>query len=82
MKGDAGDEVRKGRLAKAIQFQDHRGAGNLLKKADHESARNLDLLLGVKTRAGYGYDSVSVAQLRRTMRSMDALVEFARQGTR
>ncbi|WP_417217431.1 hypothetical protein [Arthrobacter sp.] len=68
-------------IASLGQFHQGKGHGDavkLLKRVDTNAARQLDLLLGMKTRAGYGYTPISREQLKKAVRAMDALVLSAR----
>lgn len=65
-------------LGQYHQGKGHGEAVKLLKKVDTHAAQHLDLLLGLKTRAGYGYTPIAREQLKRAVRAMDALVLTAR----
>ncbi|RFA11494.1 hypothetical protein B7R21_12355 [Subtercola boreus] len=76
----ADKEVQRGRLAKARQHakgQDHQDSVALLASVDRQASNHLALLLGMKTRAGYGHDPVNEASLVRAERAARALVEKA-----
>ncbi|QAY69886.1 hypothetical protein [Xylanimonas protaetiae] len=71
--------ARRGRLAKARQFAEaaeivHALAGG---QADLLDAYDLDVLLGMKTQAGYGHEPVTPERAVRSGRAMDALLVAA-----
>ncbi|WP_423260635.1 hypothetical protein [Herbiconiux sp. 11R-BC] len=55
----------------------HAEAVTHLRRVDPESARLLHELLNLKSRAAYGHDAVTKAQLTKATRAMDRLVEAA-----
>ena len=75
----ASDVICCARLGQHAQGQDHNEAVTLLSQADSESAKNLRVLLGMKTKAGYSHTGISAADARRAGRAADALVETARR---
>ncbi|MET3919202.1 hypothetical protein [Arthrobacter sp. UYEF20] len=50
----------------------------LLKTVDKAAGKHLNTLLGMKTRAGYGYNPVTADQLKKAIRAMEALIATAR----
>ncbi len=74
----AADAICAAALGKYARGQDHGEAVGLLNSVDPESARALNTLLGMKTRAGYGHTPVSGAQLARAERAARQLVDRAR----
>lgn len=75
----ASDSICLAALGHHAHGQDHNDAVILLKSVDADSAKHLGTLLGMKTRAGYGYSPVSAEQLKKATRAMDALVLAARR---
>lgn len=65
-------------LGEHAQGQDHREAVALLASVDEAASRELETLLGMKTRAGYGHDPIGADRLRRAERAARSLVERAR----
>ena len=65
------------RLTVQSRGEDHRGAVALSAGLDREASRLLEMLLSMKTRAGYGHDPISEAKLRAARRAAQQLVEGA-----
>jgi hypothetical protein len=74
----AADVICCARLGEYAQGSSHNEAVALLKKADPDSARHLETLLKMKTRAGYGHTPASPDDLKRAQRAGDALLKTAR----
>ncbi len=74
----ASDAICIANLGQYARGQDHNDAVALLTKVNNTAAKHLSALLGLKTRAGYGYSPVTSEQLQRAVRAMDALVAEAR----
>lgn len=64
-------------LGKHAKGQDHQEAVALLETVDSSAARSLNLLLAMKSRAGYGHDPISETNLTRAARAAQQLVELA-----
>ncbi|PRB04239.1 hypothetical protein CQ047_16895 [Microbacterium sp. MYb72] len=62
------------RLGTHVKGENHAEAVSHLKKADDGASSALATLLSMKTKAGYGFDSVSRSDLTRAMRAMESLV--------
>lgn len=60
-----------------VQGESHAEAIDELAKADKERAKDLRVLLGMKTRAGYGDAPVSTEQRKRAIRAAERLVQAA-----
>ncbi|BCW61272.1 hypothetical protein [Arthrobacter sp. StoSoilB22] len=67
------------RLGHFAQGQDHNDAVALLKSVDGGAAKHLTTLLGMKTRAGYGYNPINAEQLKKAVRAMGPLLDYARR---
>jgi hypothetical protein len=76
----AADAICAKSLNKHAQGENHRAAVELLASVDKKAARHLDTLLKMKTRAGYGYDSVSKSNLTSAERAANQLVALAQEG--
>lgn len=74
----AADVVCCVRLGRHAQGEDHNQATTLLAKADPELAKALGRLLAAKTRAGYGFQPLSVEAGKRARRAVDVLLEAMR----
>lgn len=70
----ASDVICMRRLGTYVQGENHTDAVKHLRAADPDAATQLSTLLGMKTKAGYGHDSVSAADAKRALRSMHALL--------
>lgn len=64
-------------LGKYSRGQDHQEAVTLLASVDKDASNSLRVLLGMKTRAGYGHDPMSESKLVRAERAARSLVEKA-----
>ena len=64
-------------LGHHVQGDNHQEAIAELRKVDKELARDLQALLGMKTRAGYSDTGVTANQCKRALRSADRLVNSA-----
>jgi hypothetical protein len=73
----AADAICAGALGKHAQGHDHHEAVALLASVDTKAASSLGVLLGMKTRAGYGHDPISGASLTRAERAARSLVDKA-----
>jgi hypothetical protein len=65
-------------LGEHAQGDNHNEAIALLAKVERKLANDLRVLLGMKTRAGYGHSSVNAQQRKRAERAAQHLVEAAR----
>jgi hypothetical protein len=77
----AADVVCCAALAEHAQGDSHVEAVQLLQRVrpdGPELGRQLDLLLGVKTRAGYSADGVNADMVKRTRRAAEKLLQAAR----
>lgn len=74
----AADVICCARLGEYAQGANHNDAIALLKTADSDSARHLETLLRMKTRAGYGHTPTSQDDLKKAQRAGDALLKTAR----
>lgn len=75
----ASDVVCMRRLGTYMQSENHTDAVKHLRGADAAAASQLSTLLGMKTKAGYGYDSISGTDAKRAVRAMHALLVAMRQ---
>lgn len=75
----ASDAICMRRLGTYVQSENHTDAVKHLRSADAAAATQLSTLLGMKTKAGYGYDSISGTDAKRAMRAMHALLVAMRQ---
>jgi hypothetical protein len=73
----AADVICMDALGEYYSGPSHDQAANLLAKADAASAKQLNTLLGMKTKAGYSDVPVSNDQLARAKRAMEGLVDRA-----
>lgn len=73
----AADVICMGALGEYYTGQRHDQATKLLERVDPALARQLAVLLGMKTKAGYSDMPVSAEQISRARRAMDALVDRA-----
>lgn len=74
----AGDAICCARLGRHAQGTDHRDAIELLAMVDSGMAKDLGVLLGMKTQAGYGARATTGDKHRRAVRAATRLVEAAR----
>lgn len=70
----AADVICCARLGRHSTSDNHRDALALLADADPDRERHLQTLLGMKTRAGYGHEALSRADLKKAERAMDSLL--------
>jgi hypothetical protein len=75
----ASDAICCARLGEHAQGENHGEAVELLGKADKDSAKHLRTLLGMKTKAGYGYATATADDCKRAGRAAEALLETARR---
>jgi len=75
----AADVICCARLGQHAQGENHNEAVELLGKADKDSVPPLHTLLGMKTRAGYGYTPAAAADCKRAGRAAESLIEAARR---
>ncbi|MET4159958.1 hypothetical protein [Agromyces sp. PvR057] len=75
----ASDVICMRRLGTYAQGESHTDAIKHLYGADTAAANQLSTLLGMKTKAGYGQDSVSATDVKRAVRAMHALLVAMRQ---
>lgn len=73
----AADVVCCAKLGHHSQGEDHGSAVALLKSIDGTSAKNLSVLLGMKTRSGYSHKTSTADDRKRAGRAATALVEEA-----
>lgn len=73
----AGDAICARHIAVIAQGQSHHESVLLLKTVDASAAQSLATLIGMKSRAGYGYDPVTIHQLKRANRAAHSLVNRA-----
>lgn len=73
----AADAICASALGKHARGENHQQAIRLLETVDQEASKHLKALLGMKTRAGYGYDPVSSQDLVRAERAAQSLVQRA-----
>lgn len=74
----ASDVICLRRLGYYWQSANHHEAIEHLRRADAASARHLSTLLSLKTRAGYGHDTMSPSNVTRAVRAMQYLSAAAR----
>jgi hypothetical protein len=74
----AADVICCARLGEHAQTESHHEAVGLLKKADPDSARSLEILLKMKTRIEYGHSPASAEDQKRAQRAAEGLVRAAR----
>jgi hypothetical protein len=75
----ASDAICCARLGQHAHGEDHNQAVALLSKADDSSAKHLQVLLGMKTKAGYSHRRATAEEAKRAGRAAEALVEAARR---
>lgn len=75
----ASDVICMKKLGTHVKGDNHAEAIAHLRSADREASSALASLLGMKTKAGYGFDSVSRADLTRAMRAMENLITAMRR---
>ncbi|WP_230085338.1 hypothetical protein [Arthrobacter sp. AQ5-05] len=73
----AADAICAGALGKHSKGQDHQHAIALLASVDKPASNSLGVVLGLKTRAGYGHDPISGAKLTSAERAARSLVDRA-----
>jgi len=73
----AADVICIAKLGRYSATGNHRESVDLLKAADSESAKHLERLLNVKTKAGYTHRPVSAADVATALRAYRALVAVA-----
>lgn len=73
----AADAICARALGLYAKGQDHQEAIALLGSVDKDAAADLRALLGMKTRAGYGYDPINPERLARAQRAARSLVSRA-----
>lgn len=74
----ASDVICLRRLGYYWQSGNHHEAVEHLRQADASSARHLSTLLSLKTRAGYGHETMSPSHVTRAVRAMQYLADAAR----
>ena len=74
----AADVIRCAALGKHAKGDDHGQAVGQLKTVDHVAAKHLDVLLTMKTRAGYSHQPVTAADRTRSLRAATTLVQIAK----
>lgn len=74
----AADVICAARLGEYARGDIHNEAVGLLAKADKAAAKDLDVLLGLKTMAGYGTTTIRGDRVKRATRAMSALMEAAK----
>ncbi len=57
--------------------ESHTEAVTLLRQVDRDLAKHLDVLLGIKTQAGYGHEPITSERAVRAGRAMAALLTAA-----
>ncbi len=75
----ASDVICCARLGQHAQGDNHNDAVALLQKADSGSAKHLQVLLTMKTKAGYSHTEVTPTDAKRAGRAAEELVETARR---
>jgi len=73
-----GDAICCARLGEYSRGENHSEAVKLLATVDRPAAKNLQVLLDMKTRAGYSHSPVSRDQVVRAGRAMEGLLLAAR----
>lgn len=73
----AADAICVQALGRHARGDDHNQAVKLLGSVDKDSGKHLSVLLGMKTRSGYGHHPVSVDDLLRASRAARSLVQRA-----
>ncbi len=74
-----GDVICCSRLGEYSRGENHSEAVNLLATVDRTASKHLQVLLDMKTRAGYSHTPVSRAQVVRAGRAMEWLLRAARE---
>ena len=74
----ASDVICLRRLGYYWQSSSHHEAVDHLRRADASSAGHLATLLALKTRAGYGHDTMTSSSMARSVRAMQHLAAAAR----
>lgn len=75
----ASDVICMRRVGSYVQGDRHADAVKHLRSADTGAATQLSTLLGMKTKAGYGQESVSPTDAKRAVRAMHALLVAMRE---
>jgi hypothetical protein len=75
----AADAICCARLGEHAQGDSHHEAVELLRKADKGAAGHLGTLLGMKSKAAYGYAPATDDERKRAGRAAEALTETARR---
>jgi hypothetical protein len=75
----AADVICCSSLGKHAQGESHNDATTLLASTDKDAAKHLQVLLRLKTKAGYGHTPASKDEVKKANRAADALVEKARR---
>jgi hypothetical protein len=75
----ASDVLCCARLGQHSEGQGHAEAVAMLQQVDDQLAKRLSVLLGMKTRSGYGWTTISKTDKVKAGRAASALVEAARQ---
>lgn len=73
----AADAICAARLRRHARGQNHQQAISLLASVNKSASNQLKILLGMKTRAGYGHDPISSQDLIRAGRAAQSLVDLA-----
>jgi hypothetical protein len=66
-------------LGEHAKGESHSDAVELLKRVDKDAAKQLNILLNLKTKSGYSHTPVTAAEFKRVGRAATALVEKARR---
>ena len=74
-----GDVICCARLGEYSRGENHSEAVKLLATVDRSASKQLQVLLDMKTRAGYSHTPVSREQVIRAGRAMDGLLRAARE---
>ena len=74
-----GDVICCARLGEYSRGENHSEAVKLLATVDRDASKQLQVLLDMKTRAGYSHTPVSGEQVIRAGRAMDGLLRAARE---
>jgi hypothetical protein len=77
-----GDVLCCARLGVHASGQQHQEAVALLRQVDADLARDLDTLLRIRTKAGYGAQPVNAVERRRAQRAASRLVQAAQEADR
>jgi hypothetical protein len=73
----ASDSLCAAALGKHAKGDDHGAAVTLLATVDLEASKALNVLLGMKTRAGYGHDPIGKTNLTKAERAAQLLIQKA-----